>query len=72
MASRRSELKYRPRHTKLKGRLSVPARAYEAEKMAREGKKVREIADHFGVSQPSVNNWLKAVREERRYKNTSA
>jgi transposase len=52
--------------TKLPGALSVPARAYEAEKMVRDGKTAREVAKHFDVSEAAVRNWLEAVREERR------
>jgi transposase len=48
------------------GRLSIPPRAFEAEKLASEGIRIRDIADRFGVSVPAVNKWLTAIRELRR------
>jgi transposase len=49
----------------LPGKLSIPARAYEAEKLKREGLTAKVLAERFDVSEATIWQWLKHVREER-------
>jgi transposase len=64
--SRNSRVREPGHYLTLPGRLSIPTRAYEAEKLKSSGMKVKAIAEKYGVSEASVHKWLMAVREERR------